>query len=275
MSNPHETYYANYGDLGVAEYVQRHIRESAGEMQRMRRTVELVPAGVASLLDVGAGHGVFLEELRSARGIAGTGIEVTPAKVDYGRARGLDMRLGNAAALDFPSASFDAVLSSEVLEHLPFGVYEAALAELARVAREWVIVTVPHSERRRFVRCPYCAARVNPDYHMRSFTPAAMAALLPGLRLVQTLGLGALRRSVLVDIGRQWFERWPAFLVCPCCGFKPASAARSGAPGASAAGAPAGVGGLAQTARRVARWLPARERPLWLVGVYRKEPPGA
>ncbi len=270
MSNAHETYYANYGDLAVADYVQRHIRDSASEMQRMRRTVDLVPAGVRSLLDVGAGHGVFLEELRSARGIAGIGIEVTPAKVDYGRSRGLDMRLGDAARLEFPNAAFDAVLSSEVLEHLPFGTYEAALAELARVAREWVIVTVPHSERRRFLRCPYCAARVNPDYHMRSFTPAAMSGLLPGMRLVQTLALGVLRRSMLVDLGRQFIERWPSLLVCPCCGFKEAPTTSS-----VTASTPTGESGLARAARRVARWLPARERPLWLVAVYRKEPPGA
>ena len=92
MSTAHETYYANYGGLSVAEYVQRHIRESDSEMRRMRRIVELVPAEARSLLDVGAGHGVFLEELKSARGLVGTGIEVTAAKVDYGRSRGLDMR---------------------------------------------------------------------------------------------------------------------------------------------------------------------------------------
>lgn len=260
-----QDYYANYGGLEVADYVERHIRGSATEMDRMRRTVALVPPGVTTLLDVGAGHGVFLEELQRARGIAGTGIEITPAKVDYARSRGVDLRLGDAGALAFADGEFDAVVSCEVLEHLPFGVFDAALREFARVAREWVILTVPFDERRRFVPCPYCGARVNPDYHFRSFPPGSMQGLVPGFRLEQSLALGWQRRSPLVDLGRRFVERWPRFLVCPACGFSEPPAA----PGAASGG---GEGGLEALARRAAGWLPARGRPVWLVGVFRREP---
>ncbi|MEK8031866.1 class I SAM-dependent methyltransferase [Ideonella sp. DXS29W] len=261
-----QDYYANYGGLEVADYVERHIRGSASEMDRMRRTVELVPPQVATLLDVGAGHGVFLEELRTARGIAGVGIEITPAKVDYARSRGVDLRLGDAGALAFGDRSFDAVVSCEVLEHLPFGVYEAALSEFARVAREWIIVTVPYDERRRFVQCPYCSARVNPDYHFRSFGPDSMRGLLPGFRLERTLALGRQRRSALVALGRRFFDRWPRFLVCPSCGFQEPTAV---AP--SATSAASGQGDAVVLARQAAAWVPARSRPVWLVGVFRRE----
>lgn len=260
-----QDYYANYGGLEVADYVERHIRGSATEMERMRRTVELVPLGVKTLLDVGAGHGVFLEELRAARGIAGVGIEITPAKVDYARSRGVDLRLGDAGALAFGNGEFDAVVSCEVLEHLPFGVYEAALREFARVAREWVIITVPYNEHRRFVRCPYCSARVNPDYHFRAFPDGSMQDLVPGFRLAQTLKLGWRRRSPLVDLGRRFLERWPRFLVCPSCGFQEPQAV----PCVSSSSG--GEDGARALARRLARWLPARGQPVWLVGVFRKE----
>ncbi|HEV8689449.1 MAG TPA: class I SAM-dependent methyltransferase [Ideonella sp.] len=260
-----QDYYANYGGLDVADYVERHIRGSAAEMERMRRTVELVPPGVRTLLDVGAGHGVFLEELRAARGVAGVGIEITPAKVDYARSRGVDLRLGDAGALAFADGEFDAVVSCEVLEHLPFGVYEAALAEFARVAREWVIITVPFDEQRRFVRCPYCSARVNPDYHFRAFPEAAMQGLLPGFRLEQTLKLGWQRRSALVNLGRRLFERWPQFLVCPSCGYHHASSANAAVPSGASEGRARAL------ARGAAAWLPARGKPTWLVGVFRKE----
>ena len=262
-------YYANYGGISVADYVERHIRGSASEMERMRRTVELVPPGVTSLLDVGAGHGVFLEELKSARGVAGVGIEITPAKVDYARARGVDLRLGDASKLDFADRAFDAVVSCEVLEHLPYGVYEAALRELARVAREWVIVTVPFDERRRFVRCPYCGARVNPDYHFRAFPPGSMQGLVPGFRLEKTLQLGWQRRSALVELARRFVPGWPRFLVCPSCTYsEPAPPA--GQTSAATVESPAKA-----LARRVAGCIPARGKPVWLVGVFRREAPHA
>lgn len=264
-----DDYYANYGGMAVADYVERHIRGSASEMDRMRRTVGLVPPDVASVLDVGAGHGVFLEELKAARGVTGTGIEITPAKVDYAQSRGIDLRLGDAARLDFADRAFDAVVSCEVLEHLPFGVYEAALAEFGRVARRWVIVTVPYDERRRFVRCPYCHACVNPDYHFRAFAPGSMAALAPalgpGFALRRELALGARRRSALVEWARRLIDSWPRFLVCPACGYRAPDAA--GPPASPAI--PVGTEGTG-LARRLATLVPASERPIWLVGVFER-----
>ncbi len=273
-----DDYYANYGGLSVDAYVERHIRGSASEMDRMRRTVALLPADVTSVLDVGAGHGVLLEELRAARGIAGIGVEITPAKVDYARQRGIDLRLGDAARLAFAERSVDAVVSCEVLEHLPFGVYEQALAEFARVARRWVLVSVPYDERRRFVRCPYCSARVNPDYHFRSFAPGAMrkmAEALPGfaLRLETTLGRQR-RRPALVDWGRQFIEAWPWLLVCASCGYRASAAPADAAPHqpSSAAAAPVADQRAPREAlaRKVAGWLPARSRPIWMVGLFER-----
>lgn len=261
-----EAYYGHYGGQSVADYVARHIRGSAAEMARIRQTVALVPDDVGTLLDVGAGHGVFLEELRAARGIAGVGIEITEAKVAYARSRGVDMRIGDAGRLEFAGAAFDALVSCEVLEHLPFGVYEAALREFARVARRWIIVTVPHDERRRFVRCPYCAARVNADYHFRRFDVPALRALLPGFRLERSLALGAVRDSLLHDLGRRHFGSWPELLICPSCGYRAGPATGSPAVGA---GVPPGARWRALVPR-LARFLPTRERPQWLVGVYRR-----
>ena len=64
-----------------------------------RRALSGVAVSRLRHFDIGAGHGVFLEELKAARGIEGVGIEITPAKVDYARARGIDLRIGDAASL--------------------------------------------------------------------------------------------------------------------------------------------------------------------------------
>lgn len=260
-----QDYYGNYGGLSVAEYVERHVRGSNLEMARMRRTVALLPPSVQTVLDIGAGHGTLLEELRSARGIQGVGIEITPAKVDYARSRGIDLRLGDAARLDFPDGAFDAVLLCEVLEHLPYGAYEAALRECARVARQWVVITVPFNERRRFVKCPYCGSRVNPDYHFRTFSQGSLASLVPGFDLEQSLPLGARPASMLIDAGRKWISRWPQFLACPACGYRPPlpTAPADTVPTAEA------VDWLGR-ARRIAGRITLRSRPIWLVGLFRR-----
>ncbi|MFN0187017.1 MAG: class I SAM-dependent methyltransferase, partial [Aquabacterium sp.] len=244
MTASGQAYYGHYGGLSVDDYVRLHVRGNATEMDRMRRMVGLVPAGVASVLDVGAGHGVFLQELAAARGITGTGIEITPAKVDYARSQGVDLRLGDAGALAFEDRAFDAVVCTEVLEHLPHGVYEAACAELSRVADRWVLLSVPFDERRRFIACPYCGARVNPDYHFRSFAPGRIAGLLPGYRLHAEHHLGRSRHNPLVHWARRFVERWPAMLLCPCCGYAP--------PAQPAAAAGAVVPAQSSLARRLA-----------------------
>jgi SAM-dependent methyltransferase len=252
-----DDYYANYGGEAVADYVERHLRASTSERERLGGLVELLPSPVGSVLDVGAGHGLLLEAVREARGLKGVGIEITQAKVDYARSRDVDLRLGDASRLDFDDASFDAVMCCEVLEHLPYGVYEAALGELARVAAHWVVVSVPYDERRHFVDCPYCGSAVNPNYHFRSFDEAAMRRLLPGFRVERLLPLGRERHGVLKSVLRRWRNDWPSLLVCPCCGWRPAPR-----PAAEV-----------RAAASQARWrnLPTPTRPLWWAAVYRRE----
>lgn len=255
MSHAQE-YYENYGGEAVADYVERHLRHSVAENERIGRLAALLDEGAVSVLDVGAGHGLLLEALAERRGVRGTGIEITEAKVQYARSRGVDLRLGDASRLDFADRSVDAVYCCEVLEHLPFGAFESACAELARVARAQVVVSVPYDERRQFVRCPYCGASVNPNYHFRSFNEASMASLLPGWRLEHSFGLGSEAHGWLKHWARPWLARgWPALLVCPSCGWLPAPGATPGRAGPR-------------------RWwrgsvLPTPARPVWRIGVYR------
>lgn len=257
MSNAQQ-YYENYGGETVEEYVERHLRNSPVENERIERLIALIDPGARSVLDVGAGHGLLLEGLAARRGLAGVGVEITDAKVEYARSRGVDLRRGDAAKLSFDDGEFDAVFCCEVLEHLPFGIFEAACAELARVARSQVIVSVPFDERRHFVRCPYCAASVNPNYHFRSFGAASMVDLLPGWRLEATFGLGRETHGWIKHFARGWLSRdWPTLLVCPSCGWRPAEKE------AAARGASAGRW------RSLFRWLPSPTRPLWRIAVYR------
>ena len=88
------------------------------------------------VLDLGCGYGgrtVFYAE----QGATMAGIEISDVMVERCRAFAaehgvaVDFRLGRAEALEFPAASFDAVLSYDVLEHVQDPAQ--ALREIARV----------------------------------------------------------------------------------------------------------------------------------------------
>lgn len=66
-------------------------------------------------------------------------IDVTPAIVQDGLARGYLVSLGSVEAIPYPARSFDLVYCRHVLEHLPS--YRQAIAEMLRVA-ELVAVAV-------------------------------------------------------------------------------------------------------------------------------------
>jgi O-antigen chain-terminating methyltransferase len=82
--------------------------------------------GKSSVLDVGSGTGIFLDQL-ARRNIAGRGIDNNPASVRYASMLGLDVQLSDArAALSGTGELFDAIHCSHFVEHLPMD----ALTEL-------------------------------------------------------------------------------------------------------------------------------------------------
>lgn len=122
------TLWAPVYDLVVSSATRGMRRESLARLE--------AGAGDAVLL-VGVGTGLDLPWLPPGPRYAG--IDLTPAMLERARRRAeragrvLDLRVGDAAALPYASASFDAVVMHLILAVVPDPV--AALAEAARVTR--------------------------------------------------------------------------------------------------------------------------------------------
>ncbi|MDR0358964.1 MAG: methyltransferase domain-containing protein [bacterium] len=109
-----------------------------------RRTLELARIQPGEhVLDVGCGTGTLAIEAQRLVGSAGRvcGVDTDERQVARARAKAarrqlpVELRTGGLEHLDFPDAAFDAVLSTMMLHHLPDGVLEQGLAEIARVLK--------------------------------------------------------------------------------------------------------------------------------------------
>jgi hypothetical protein len=105
----------------------------------LRRTLRALDFETA--LDVGSADGFFVDMLRDL-GARAVGVDLAePAVarvVSVFHAPGV---VGDGTHLPFRDDAFDLVLTTETLEHVMAA--EAFVAELRRVARRWIVVTVP------------------------------------------------------------------------------------------------------------------------------------
>jgi ubiquinone/menaquinone biosynthesis C-methylase UbiE len=114
---------------------------SAGATRRRRRLLEVLALQSGErVLDVGSGPGHYAFEMSSAVGDDGrvTGIDNAENSIETAQHRcsglaNVGFHLGEAVALPFDEATFDAVLSTQTFEYLPD--VRAALAEMFRVLK--------------------------------------------------------------------------------------------------------------------------------------------
>jgi len=103
-------------------------------------------AGPESILDVGCGEGVLTEQWADKLGsgrIVGIDLDDPKLKAEWDKRQraNLEYRVEDATNLSFADDEFDMATAIEVLEHVPDP--ERTVAEMARVAKRWVLVSVP------------------------------------------------------------------------------------------------------------------------------------
>ncbi|MDO8264934.1 MAG: methyltransferase domain-containing protein [Candidatus Parcubacteria bacterium] len=96
---------------------------------------EVIDLNPENVLEVGIGNKTASNYLKNL------GIEVTTLDAD--EELGPDI-VSDVLEIPLKDDSFDVVLCAEVLEHLDFEKFEPALKELKRVAKKYLILSLPH-----------------------------------------------------------------------------------------------------------------------------------
>lgn len=133
---------------------------------------QIIPDDVTTILDAGCGGGALMEYLAREGKYTIEGVEQSSAGVRYVVDR-LNMKATVGDITDmyqFHDKSFDLVICSEVLEHIPIKVLPTAIRELSRVAKKYLIVTTPFIEKLSYhqVICCHCQTRYHPAGHIHS-----------------------------------------------------------------------------------------------------------
>lgn len=137
---------------GLAAGLRLHRFKRTAGLPRVDRVLGIL-RGLAptELLDVGSGRGAFLWPLLTAfPSLPVTSIDLRADRADLvaavargGRPNLVALPM-DATSMDFEDGSFDVVTALEVLEHIPDAA--RAAREMVRVARRFVVITVPSHE---------------------------------------------------------------------------------------------------------------------------------
>lgn len=154
----------------------------AGCRPRVVRLLGLISGG--RVLNIGVGNACF-ETLAQRKGLDVHCLDPSQASIDLVRRHlglGEKAAAGRAEAIPFGAGLFDAVVASEVLEHLNDETLASALRDIHRVLAPGgrFLGTVPRNEnlKEQFTVCPCCGSGFHRWGHRQSFTRERLAEVL-------------------------------------------------------------------------------------------------
>ena len=211
------SYYRNF-------YEQEGVRsENVSSEERVFMALEMVPEGINSILDLGCGDGTLLKIFDSS--LFKVGLDIS-----YSVLQSVTVKkkvLACSSALPFGKNYYDIVLCTEVLEHLESEEFELTINEIQRVAKKYILITVPYKEdlKRKLTRCPICGFIFHIHLHLRNFDLSKLKKLFPNYAIMhyrlsetQEKSFPAWLLKIRREYGRRW--EWNENALCPRCGFK-------------------------------------------------------
>ena len=139
-------FYTSYSDEIIQKrYQSPYPLRHHAHTQQYESVVRFVEPGM-NVLDAGCGEGI-LSVLMAKKGAHVTGCDISEPNVARSRTLATDEGVNvefltaDAENLPFPDSSFDLVVSSHVLEHLPS--FDRGLDEVMRVTKKRAVVAIP------------------------------------------------------------------------------------------------------------------------------------
>jgi SAM-dependent methyltransferase len=155
-------------------------------MSGFERTLDelFTQAAPQSILDVGCGEGVLVEKWARRLGdkrVVGIDLEdeTLQAEWEQRQAPNLEYRVMKAENLPFADGEFDMATAIEVLEHVPDPAH--TVAEMARAANRWLLVSVPREPLWRglnMARGAYLRELGNTPGHLNHWSKRSFVSLL-------------------------------------------------------------------------------------------------
>ena len=149
------------------------------------------------VLNIGVGSGHF-EQTALARGFEVHALDPDSVAIERLTTAGVIGHVGYIEKMALGDKQFDAVVASEVLEHLHDEQRAAGLREIARVLKPggWFLGTVPYNENLKAgdVVCPCCGTLFHRWGHQQTFTEGSLR-----VQLERQFSVRELRRTAFVS----------------------------------------------------------------------------
>lgn len=204
-----------WADYGLSETVQ----------ERVGFIIHKIPENVQSILDVGCGNGVMTNILNKQFNEV-LGVDNSAEALESIEGRSL---LSNCDNIPVKDRSYDLVLSSEMIEHLPNDVLLKTISEFERISAKYILVSVPNNEllNARNIHCPQCGDNFHSVGHLQSFNQLNLRSLFSNkFKVLEEGEFGKKQLKHIPSIVRikqnvfgQFFKAGPN-VICPNCGNK-------------------------------------------------------
>lgn len=217
-------YLKNFHKL-CAEYDDNFVKGlSSKEIERINSTSALISRELikGKVLDVGCRDGRITNVLSSKYDVIGLDLGLESLKKVQ-----KNKICASIENLPFPDKTFDLVICTEVLEHLPSTVLRKGIEELKRVTKRFILVSVPFMESlaKGYVLCLDCGKVYHQYGHLRSFNRRKLKGMFHGFNCkysVLTGDMDAKWVGPLYHVLHSWCHTWavPDVGLCPFCGFQ-------------------------------------------------------
>ena len=236
-------------------------RDSVRERQRIQDLMAMVPSGIENALDAGSRDGHLAAQLLTKVKRV-TAMDLLPPTVE------MDPRvvfeIGDITSLGYRDDTYDLVLCSEVLEHIPGANLIKACQELERVSNRYLLIGVPYQQdlRQWQLACGSCGQQSPPWGHVNSFDEKSLKELFPRSSVVECKESGSAKHGTnsastwLFRLAGNPYGSYEQLESCVHCGEKIFR--------------PPPMTTLARFLAKVAVWIQAlqnllmSEKPLWI-----------